>query len=43
MRTNHKIIFGNSQQMIEVADRHIQLMVTSPPLPYDCDVGWVVL
>ena len=33
MSTNHKIIFGNSQQMSEVADGHIQLMVTSPPYP----------
>jgi DNA modification methylase len=33
MRTNHKIIFGNSQQMSEVAEGHVQLIVTSPPYP----------
>jgi DNA modification methylase len=33
MRTNHKIIFGNSQRMSEVAEGHVQLMVTSPPYP----------
>ena len=33
MRTNHKIIFGNSQQMSEVAEGHVHLIVTSPPYP----------
>lgn len=33
MQTSHKIIFGNSQQMSEVAEGHVQLMVTSPPYP----------
>src|ERR1700690_2442225 len=33
MRTEHKIILGNSQQMPELADGSVQLMVTSPPYP----------
>jgi site-specific DNA-methyltransferase (cytosine-N4-specific) len=33
MRTEHKIIIGNSQQMPELADGSVQLMVTSPPYP----------
>jgi modification methylase len=33
MRTQHRIIFGNSQQMPELADASVQLMVTSPPYP----------
>ena len=33
MRTEHKIILGNSQQMPEIADGAVQLMVTSPPYP----------
>ena len=33
MRTNHKIIFGNSQQMSEVAEGHVHLIVTLPPYP----------
>jgi site-specific DNA-methyltransferase (cytosine-N4-specific) len=32
-QTKHTIIFGNSQQMHEVADSAIHLMVTSPPYP----------
>ena len=33
MQTQHRIIFGNSQQMLELADASVQLMVTSPPYP----------
>ncbi len=33
MHTEHKIIFGNSQQMLELQDGSVQLMVTSPPYP----------
>jgi site-specific DNA-methyltransferase (cytosine-N4-specific) len=33
MLTHHKIIFGNSQTMPELADGTVQLMVTSPPYP----------
>jgi DNA modification methylase len=33
MQTQHKIIFGNSQQMLEIEDRSVHLMVTSPPYP----------
>jgi len=33
MQTEHKIIFENSQQMLEIADSKIQLMITSPPYP----------
>jgi len=31
--TTHQIIFGNSQQMPEIADASIHLMLTSPPYP----------
>lgn len=33
MQTQHRIIFGNSQQMPEIVDDSLQLMVTSPPYP----------
>ena len=33
MQTQHRIVLGNSQQMIELADASVQLMVTSPPYP----------
>lgn len=33
MLTQHRIIFGNSQQMPELEDGTVQLMVTSPPYP----------
>ncbi|MFB3889767.1 MAG: site-specific DNA-methyltransferase [Candidatus Bathyarchaeia archaeon] len=33
LRTLHRIIIGNSQQMPEIADNSIHLMVTSPPYP----------
>ena len=33
MHTEHKIILGSSQQMVEIADDSVQLMVTSPPYP----------
>ncbi len=33
MLTQHKIILGNSQQMLELADGSVQLMITSPPYP----------
>jgi modification methylase len=33
MPTQHRIIFGNSQQMSELQDGTVQLMVTSPPYP----------
>jgi len=33
MPTQHRIIFGNSQQMPEVESGSVQLMVTSPPYP----------
>ena len=33
MQTHHKIIFGNSQQMLEIKTGSIELMVTSPPYP----------
>lgn len=33
MQTQHKIIFGSSQQMIDLEDGSVQLMVTSPPYP----------
>jgi site-specific DNA-methyltransferase (cytosine-N4-specific) len=33
MLTYHKVIIGNSQQMLELADGSVQLMVTSPPYP----------
>ncbi len=33
MPTQHRIIFGNSQQMPELASGSVQLMVTSPPYP----------
>ncbi len=31
--TSHRVIFGNSQQMPEIADATIHLMLTSPPYP----------
>ena len=31
--TQHQIIFGSSQQMLELADSSVHLMVTSPPYP----------
>jgi DNA modification methylase len=33
MQTEHKIVFGNSQTMPELADCSVHLMVTSPPYP----------
>ncbi len=33
MLTEHKIILGNSQQMLELQDSSVHLMVTSPPYP----------
>lgn len=33
MLTQHRIIFGNSQEMPELVDSSIQLVVTSPPYP----------
>jgi len=33
MRTEHKIILGNSEKMPELKDSSIQLMITSPPYP----------
>jgi modification methylase len=33
MQTQHRIIFGNGQQMPELADGSVHLMVTSPPYP----------
>jgi modification methylase len=33
MQTQHRIIFGNSQEMSELADGSVQLIVTSPPYP----------
>ncbi len=36
MKTDHTIIFGNSQQMTELENNSIDLIVTSPPYPmYD--------
>lgn len=31
MRTHHRIIFGDARQMVELADRSVHLVVTSPP------------
>ncbi len=33
MLTEHKIILGNSQQMLELQDGSVHLMITSPPYP----------
>jgi site-specific DNA-methyltransferase (cytosine-N4-specific) len=33
MVTEHKIILGNSQQMLELRDSSLHLMITSPPYP----------
>ena len=33
MRTEHKIILGNSEKMPELVDSSIQLVITSPPYP----------
>jgi len=33
MQTQHRVIFGSSQQMPELATGSVQLMVTSPPYP----------
>jgi modification methylase len=33
MKTNHKIIFGNSAKMTDLSDNSIDLMITSPPYP----------
>jgi site-specific DNA-methyltransferase (cytosine-N4-specific) len=33
MHTEHKIVLGNSQQLLELQDGSVQLMVTSPPYP----------
>ena len=33
MHTEHKIILGTSEQMLELPDCNVQLMVTSPPYP----------
>ena len=33
MQTAHRVIFGNSQHMPELADSSVHLMVTSPPYP----------
>lgn len=40
MKTNHKLIFGNSMKMSEISDSSIHLIVTSPPYynaPFDYD------
>ena len=29
--TNHKIVFGDSRKMNEIADKSVQLIITSPP------------
>ena len=31
MRTEHKIIFGDSRKMSEVKDASVHLVITSPP------------
>ena len=31
MKTHHKIILGDSRQMIEVPDNSVHLVITSPP------------
>ena len=31
MVTNHKLIIGNSASMVEIPDKSVHLMVTSPP------------
>ena len=33
MKTEHKIVLGNSEHMTEIADSSVHLMVTSPPYP----------
>ena len=33
MTTNHKIIIGPSQHMVQIKDDTIDLVVTSPPYP----------
>jgi modification methylase len=33
MKTRHKILFGNANDMTDIADSSIDLMVTSPPYP----------
>ncbi len=33
MKTEHKIIFGNSKNMKELKDESVDLMITSPPYP----------
>jgi len=38
MVTNHKLIIGNSASMVEIPDKSVHLMVTSPPYfnaPFD--------
>lgn len=38
MATNHKLIIGDSASMVEVPDKSVHLMVTSPPYfnaPFD--------
>ncbi len=40
VKTEHKVIFGNSMSMIELEDNSINLIVTSPPYfnaPFDYD------
>jgi len=33
MKTTHKIIFGDSRHMQQIADNSVDLIVTSPPYP----------
>ncbi len=33
IKTNHKIIFGDSRKMDEIDDESVHLVVTSPPYP----------
>ena len=33
MKTTHKIIFANSNDMEDVEDSSVDLMITSPPYP----------
>ena len=39
MKTLHKIIYSDAREMEGVKSESVDLMITSPPISYDKDVG----
>ena len=39
MKTIHKILFQDARNLKEIASESVDLVVTSPPYPYDWHVG----